>query len=380
MSQSQARDTNSAPRILLVVGSLDCGGAQRVMAGMANYWAAKGWNVSLVTWTGPETPDFYQLHPDVERIWISANAAGRSSFAILRASIARVFKLRRLLKHADPGAVISFIDVSNIHTIVAAIGLPVRVVISERTNPAVNATVSRPWRILRSLLYSRASCVVAQTQEAATWIEMHCRASVVVIPNALRDLPARACRREPLIVAVGRLSAEKGLDVLIRAFSKVHKEFPEWSVRIIGDGAERNALQALCSSLDLADSVQLLGQVQNVEEWLARAGLMVHSSRREGFPNAVLEAMGMGVAVICADCPSGPAQLIQDGVNGRLVPVGDVQTLASVMADLMRQPKLRERLGSAALRVNREYDQGAIMSRWEECVRLPPGGFQHGPQ
>lgn len=366
------------PRVLLVVGSLDCGGAQRVMAGMGNYWAGRGWQVQLVTWTGPEMPDFYELLPSIERTWLVARIAGRSPFAVLRASVARIFMLRRLLQHSKPDAVVSFIDVSNIYTIIAAMGLSMHVVVSERTNPSVNATVSRPWRVLRRIVYSRASHVVAQTQDAARWIETRCRASVVVIPNALRALPARDRCREPLIVAVGRLSAEKGLDVLLRAFLQVHGEFPEWSVRIIGDGSERNALEALCVSLNLSDSVHFLGQVQNVEEWLARAGLMIHSSRREGFPNAVLEAMGMGAAVICADCPSGPAELIQDGVNGRLVPVGDVGALARVMTELIKRPEVRERLGREAVRVRQQYDPCTIMAKWEKCLALGPGGSGHG--
>jgi len=366
------------PRVLLVVGGLDCGGAQRVMAGMGNYWAARGWQVQLATWTGPEMPDFYELLPNIERTWLGVRVAGHSPLSVLRASIARILKLRRLLRRSKPDAVISFIDVSNIYTIIAAMGLSVHVVVSERTNPSVNATVSRPWRVLRRIVYSWASHVVAQTQDAARWIETRCRTSVVVIPNALRALPVRDSKREPLIVAVGRLSAEKGLDVLLRAFSQVREEFPEWSVRIIGDGPERNALEALCVSLNLSDSVHFLGQVQNVEEWLARAGLMIHSSRREGFPNAVLEAMGMGVAVICADCPSGPAELIQDGVNGRLVPIGDVSALARVMTELMKRPAVREGLGREAVRVRQEYDPSTIMAKWEACLALGPRGSDHG--
>lgn len=362
------------PRVLLVVGGLDCGGAQRIMAGMANHWAARGWQVQLATWTGPDVADFYELLPSIERTWLEVRITGQSSFAVLRASIGRVLKLRRLLKDSKPDAVISFIDVSNIYTIIAAMGLSVHVVVSERTNPSINATVSRPWRFLRRIVYSWASQVVAQTQDAARWIETRCRASVVVIPNALRTLPARNFRREPLIVAVGRLSAEKGLDVLLRAFAQVREEFPEWNVRIIGDGPERSALEALCLSLNLSDSVHFLGQVQDVEDWLARAGLMIHSSRREGFPNAVLEAMGMGAAVVCADCPSGPSELIQDGVNGRLVPVGDVDALARVMAELMRRPEAREQLGCEAVRVRQQYDPYAIMAKWESCLALKSGG------
>jgi GalNAc-alpha-(1->4)-GalNAc-alpha-(1->3)-diNAcBac-PP-undecaprenol alpha-1,4-N-acetyl-D-galactosaminyltransferase len=105
---------------------------------------------------------------------------------------------------------------------------------------------------------------------------------------------------------------------------------------------------------------------------------MIHSSRREGFPNAVLEAMGMGAPVICADCPSGPAELIRDGVNGRLVPVGDVGALARVMTELIKRPEAREKLGREAVRVRQEYDPCAIMAKWEACLALGHRGSDHG--
>ena len=193
MSSSRGSAPPAQPRILLVTGGLDCGGAQRVMAGMANYWAGKGWRIELATWTGPEIADFYELAANVSRVWLSVPLAHPAPLATLRASVLRVLKLRRLLKKSRPDAVISFIDVSNIYTIMAAIGLGVRVVVSERTNPSVNQTVSRPWRVLRRICYSWATQVVAQTHEAAKWIERQCHARVAVIPNPLRELPAIAC-------------------------------------------------------------------------------------------------------------------------------------------------------------------------------------------
>src|SRR2546430_66502 len=186
---SSATSKSAAPRILLVIGGMYCGGAQRVMAGMANYWAAKGWHIELATWSGPEIPDFYELAPNIPRIWLDVPLAGHSPFAALRTSAARITKLRRLLRKSRPDCVISFIDVSNIYAILASIGLGLRVIVSERTNPAVNYTLSLPWRVLRRICYSWATQVVAQTRDAGAWIERTCRARVAVIPNSLRTLP-----------------------------------------------------------------------------------------------------------------------------------------------------------------------------------------------
>jgi glycosyltransferase involved in cell wall biosynthesis len=360
-------------RIVLVTGGLDCGGAQRVMADMANYWSEKGWQVTLATWSGPELADFYALSPEISRTWLHVDAGRGSVIGDIRAFAARLAKLRALLRKAQPDVVLSFIDVSNVLTILAAWGLGVRVVVSERTHPGLNHTVSRPWKMLRRVCYGWADQVVAQTQDAAQWIERHCKTAVLVIPNSLRALPQAVSQRESLIIAVGRLSKEKGFDVLLEAFARIRAQFPDWRVCIIGEGPERRALAARVGKPDLGGRVVLAGQVQDVESWMARAALMVHPSRREGFPNAVLEGMGMGVAVICADCRSGPAELITDGVNGRLVPVDDVAALALAMSQLMADPQLRERLGEEATKVRQLYAHTLLMKKWETCiVPLPP--------
>lgn len=356
------------PCLVLITGGMDCGGAQRVLADIASYWAEKGWHVTLATWSSAHLPDFYALPPAVRRVWLHVDRRGPSLFANVRVFVGRVLRLRRLLREITPDFVLSFIDVSNIHTIFAALGLETRVVVSERTNPCMNHTISGSSRLLRRLCYRWADQVVAQTEDAARWLNRECKTQTLVIPNSLRPLPEPRSPREHLIVAVGRLSAEKGFDVLLKAFARVLPHHPDWQLRILGEGAERAALSELIASLHLEHNAGLLGQVQEVDAWMARAGLMVHPSRREGFPNAVLEAMAMGVAVICADCRSGPSELIQNGVNGRLVPVDDVEAFARVMSELMSSSKPREQLGAEALKVRQLYRQSTIMQNWEACV------------
>jgi glycosyltransferase involved in cell wall biosynthesis len=280
-----------------------------------------------------------------------------------------VLNLRRLLVASEPDVVLSFITVSNVLTIIAAVGLPVRVVVSERTSPGVHFAVEPLWRALRRLCYRWADKVIVQTEDAAQWVAENCGVNPIVIPNSLRILPDIACERELLIIAVGRLSKEKGFDLLLEAFARISPDFPGWRVAILGEGTERQALLDLRDRLSLAGRADLIGQSQEVETWMARSGLVVHPSRREGFPNVVLEAMGMGAAVICANCLSGPSELIKDGINGRLVPVGDVEALARAMSELMSNPDLRRTLGQEASQVRQHYEQAAIMSRWEACLR-----------
>ncbi len=282
----------------------------------------------------------------------------------------RVAKLRRLLIATRPDALLSFLTSNNVLSILATRGLNLRVVVSERAHPAHDTSVSPVLRLLRRGLYRWCDEVVAQTRETASWIEENCRRPANVIPNALRTLHVAADPKQPLIVAVGRLVRQKGFDLLLKAFANVCGKFPNWRVAIIGEGSERANLLRLCDSLGLNGHVEFVGKTQDVEGWLAQAGLVVQPSRFEGFPNAVLEAMGMGAAVISADCPAGPADLIEDGVNGRLVPVEDIDALSEAMAQLMSQPELRERLGREARKVRERFRQDLIMSQWERSLRI----------
>jgi GalNAc-alpha-(1->4)-GalNAc-alpha-(1->3)-diNAcBac-PP-undecaprenol alpha-1,4-N-acetyl-D-galactosaminyltransferase len=360
----------SGRTVVLVTGSLEAGGAERVLSEMANYWNDKGWRVSLATWAGPSSVDFYALDPGVHRLWLDV-ALRASRLAKLYAYVQRIRKLRRILAKAPPDAVLSFIDTSNVMTLLACVGLPPRVIVSERVHGIANECIPWVWRALRVATYWRADAVVAQTPDAARWIANLCGVKALSIPNPLRRLPEAQVAREPMILAVGRLTHQKGFDLLIRAFSGVAQEFPGWRVVIIGAGPEQGALARLSEQLRLAHRVEFHAPVKDIESWMSRAALIVQPSRFEGFPNVVLEALGMGAAVISADCPSGPAEMIEDGVNGRLVPVEDVATLTKVMAELMRQPELRSRLGVEARKVRQLFGQDLVMKQWEDCV-VPP--------
>ena len=200
----------------------------------------------------------------------------------------------------------------------------------------------------------------------------------MVIPNAIRRMPDVQASRSSTILALGRLTREKGIDTVLRAFALISGKFPEWRVVIAGDGPERAALMNLRKQLDLEGRVDFVGQVRDVENWLAAAGLVVHASRREGFPNAVLEAMAMGAPVVCTDCRSGPSDLIQDRINGRLIAVDDVPALAGAIAELIENPGLRARLSSEAVKVRQSYEQTMIMERWNAVLLGRRAAMQHG--
>jgi len=354
--------------VLLVSATLEGGGAERQLSEMANYWAATGVSVALVTWSGPELADFYVLDSRVHRLHLDMSSSKRGAVSRVLFNLRRTMGLRRVIAAQRPNAVLSFITENNVLTILASLGMGCRTVVSERCHPARDSTVPRVWAVLRKALYWSCDEVVAQTREAALWIERHYRARTRTIPNALRDLPAYEVEREPLIVGVGRLAHQKGFDLLLRAFARVADQFLEWTVAIVGEGAELDGLRQLSHELGVSDRVVFVGEVRDVERWMARAGLIVQPSRFEGFPNTVLEAMGMGAPVISSDCLSGPAELIDDRVNGRLVPVGDVDALAEALRELLAMPDFRTRLGREASKVRQRFRQNDVMAQWEACL------------
>ena len=356
------------PTLLLVIGTLQSGGAERQISDMANYWAARDWKVILATWSGPEIADFYPIDKRVLRVRLSMKAKGSMKRSRIRANLRRVAQLRRLLVSTRPDVALSFLTEVNVVTILAGAGLKLRVVVSERVQPALHHALPWTWRILRRILYRWADAVVAQTKDAAQWLTRNCRTAVTVIPNALRSLPDPTGEREASIVAVGRLAHQKGFDVLLRAFARIAPAFQDWRLTIIGEGEERQNLTRLCGELLLDDRVEFAGQRPDTVAWLAHAGLVVQPSRFEGFPNVVLEGMGLGAAVISANCASGPSDIIEDGINGRLVPVDDVDKLAEVMTELLSCPDERDRLGRAASTVRERFRQDLVMDQWEACL------------
>lgn len=356
-------------KLLFVISSLGCGGAERAMSELASYWARTGCAVTVVTLTNNDENDFYLLDPAIHRLRPVVDAMPTNS-KVLR-NLQRLSMLRRVIADVRPAAVVSFIDVTNVMTLLATRGLRMRVIVSERTDPARNPTVGRLWRIGRKLTYQWADFVVGQTEAASEWLRRHCGARAIVIPNALRELGDPAGPREQLVLSIGRLDALKGHDMVLRAFARTRKAFPDWRLHILGEGPERAALEGLIASLGLQGSAILQGAVSDVEGWLGRASIVAQGSRLEGFPNALLEAMGMGAAVISTDCRSGPGELIEHEQNGLLVPVDDAEAMTTGMLDLMGSADLRERLGLAAIAVRERFSERRVMALWG---RLLPKG------
>ena len=360
-------------KIVFVISSMGSGGAERVISNMANYWAGNSWSVTLIT-LEEKNKYFYNLDKRISKVALCLVGQSTSTPDAVINNIRRILALRSAIKFSRPDAVISFMDRTNVLTIMATLFTGTPVIISERTNPNYH-DIGKGWKALRRWLYKKADALVVQTQDVLQWaINTVGKEKAFVIPNCislyLNNNPNNKGKqfRHPFILAMGRLTPEKGFDLLVSAFAKICLNHPEWLLVILGEGNERLLLEAKVKELGIEDRVYLLGTHPNPVEIMTQAKIFVLSSRYEGFPNALLEAMASGLPVISFDCPSGPREIIRHEIDGILVPPEDVFALAAAMNDLIINPEKRERLASRAIDIVDRFAEDCVMSKWENLV------------
>jgi GalNAc-alpha-(1->4)-GalNAc-alpha-(1->3)-diNAcBac-PP-undecaprenol alpha-1,4-N-acetyl-D-galactosaminyltransferase len=362
-------------RLTLVISSLFSGGAEVALSLMANYWAHEGRQITLLTFDDGSTPPFYKLDPRIKHQPLGLARDSSNTLVAVRNNLRRVRRLRSAIRRSRPQCVISLMDQVNVLTLLATRGIPVPVIVMEQNNPALYP-IGRPWALLRNRLYPKADRVVVLTERMIHCFPPQIRARWCVIPNpvslpaARDDSPAEKLLERPALLAVGRLTEQKGFDLLLDAFAQLGERHADWTLTILGDGPLRRELECQRQRLNLTGRVRFLGRVPNPSDFMRQADVFVLSSRYEGFPMALCEAMSCGVAVVAADCLTGPREIIRDGVDGLLVPTGDAAALASALSRLMSDEGLRSLLGNRARAITERFDVKKVMGMWEELLGL----------
>ncbi|WP_434063682.1 glycosyltransferase family 4 protein [Paenalcaligenes faecalis] len=362
--------------IMIVIHSLRGGGAERVAVDLSAYWQRLGYRVSLVTQM-PKKTDVYTVPEGVHRYVMGTAHDSGGGWRGAIANWRRVRRLRKLIKKHKPDCVLGMMTTASILSVMAANGLPCRVIVSEHTHPPMQK-LPDAWLRLRRWAYPRAHAVVALTSGTGRWIQDHIPGSrVVIIPNAVR-WPLQ--KQEPIIpvpdkadrfrlLAVGRLHPVKGFDLLIQAFTLLASYFPDWDLVILGEGDERAALQKQIDEANLTSRISLLGRVGNMDDWYKQADMYVLSSRAEGLSNTLLEAMASGLPVVAMDCDTGPREIIRDNIDGILVnPPENPDALAAHLSDLMARPLKRTALSRRAVDVRDRFSVPIVMAQWERLL------------
>ncbi len=370
---------HGSPRVTLVIYGLGAGGAERVLLRLGKWLNAQGWAVTLLT-LNPWVPDFYTVPDGIVRVEAPVTHS-RLGPLNLGGHILKERLLRRAILATRPDVVVSFLTETNLRVLAALSGTRVPVVVSERVAPEAHR-VSRITERLRRLLYPLAEKVVLVSAESLPWAEKQwlgsrlCAiANPVVSPGEPSGEPPE-WMRPPSVVAMGRLTSQKGFGILIDAFAQIATRFPDWQLTIVGDGEDRAALEQQATRLRLAGRVVLPGVVEHAERALCHADVFALSSFYEGFPGALAEALAAGVPAVAFDCPGSVRQLVRHGEEGLLVPPGDVDGLASGLAELMGDDSRRRAMGARARDVVHRFSLDSVMAEWHdailEAVATPP--------
>lgn len=348
------------------IGSLQPGGAERVFCQVAGWLAQQGAVVHVLTSISAGANEL-ELPPGVTKAVLNDDdTRWFSAFGQLE----RLRMLRSALLAPRPDVVLSFLTETNILAILALRWSGVPVVVSERVDFREHRLTTR-LEALRRITYPRASAVAVQTHALGDWVAVHRpRWKPVVIANPVspavtEDAPLPSwVPKGRLLLAVGRLVPQKGFDVLLEAFARVAGSHPDWSLVILGDGPDAGALRRKAEALDIADQVVLPGRVDPPWPLYQRADAYVMSSRYEGFPNSLAEAMAHGLPVVSTDCPTGPRELVRPDLDGTLVPVGDPGALADALDRLLSDEGLRQRQGENARDVVQRYAADRVLHAW----------------
>lgn len=366
-------------RVVFFVSSMQGGGAERVAALLCNHWVGRGHEVMLVPTFSGRGECLYPLDERVQLVYLAdcVGTTRRTPWTMVR----RLLAMRRLVKEFGAHAVVSFLTDVNVATLCVTRGLNVTVVVAERIYPPA-FPLSRFWARMRRWSYPWASAVVMQTQRGLDWLNQSIPASPgYVIPNPnVFPLPGGEPRVSPtavvahdrnVLLAVGRLEDQKQFALLIRAFSDLARRYPVWDLVVLGEGSQRAMLESQLAATAVAHHVHLPGRVGNLADWYERADVYVMSSRFEGFPNTLMEAMAHGLPAVSFDCDTGPADLISDGIDGYLVPPSKgAQGLADRLGALMADAEKRDVMSQQAVKVRERFSMDKVAAQWSQVLGL----------
>ncbi|WP_018185279.1 glycosyltransferase family 4 protein [Kaistia granuli] len=354
-------------RIAFVLSGLGAGGAEKIVNLLAHHRQRCGDSICILAVNADSPESYFPYDPDIRVVTLGGRRHGMTR---VTATGRQILDLRRRLAELKPDLVVSFLTKINVMAGIATVGFDAPVIMSERNNFQSQA-MSPIWRLAGPIAARRAARMVMQTSDACQALPPGLRSRTTIIPNPvaqpedLVSLPGDGTR----VVAVGRLEQQKGFDLLLEAFARFVRHVPSGRLTIFGDGPQRAALEQQARELGVGDRVRMPGVTKSPGDWVLAGDIFVLSSRFEGFPNVLLEAMTAGLATIAFDCPWGPSEILNSPDLGILVTAGDVGRLSDAMLRLVADPDLRHRLAAAGAHAAAErYSMSSVLSRWDSVI------------
>lgn len=328
----------------------------------------------IPTYSGGGEP-FYEVSKDVEVIYLAAAAAAATRRKGLTSYVTRLRVLRALITERKPDVVVSFLPNVNVAAIISLGATRIPLIICERSDPTVQS-LSVAWLLACKGLYRFADMLTVQTPSLAETIKgffpgvRRIRSIANPFPEGAATTGRSARTERKILLSMGRLADEKQVERIIQSFDGVAREFPEWDLHIYGEGPLRPVLEALARRLGLETRVFFQGRTGEPWKVMANADMFVMASKYEGFPNSLLEAMGIGLPCVAFDCPSGPFEISNGGQDAVLVRLNDQQGLLAAMRSVMGDEALREELGQRARSsVLSRFGLSTVIAGWDAIFR-----------
>lgn len=352
-------------KIFFYIDSMQIGGANRVMANLTDYFAKESNDVILINDIEPQTgiPE-YCISDNVKRLFLDINSKNKN---VICKNINRIIFMRKLVKSENPDVIVSFMGPPNIRMLISTIGLKVKKIVSVRNDP-YKEYGSGLCKLITRIVFNLADGCIFQTEQASEYFGKALRRRSKIIYNPVNPKFYNVTweKKNDDIVVIGRLQEQKNPILALEAFSMVSKEIPNHRLIFYGDGKLKKDIIERSIQLGLQDRVIVHGKTNSVEKVLANAALYILSSDYEGMPNALMEAMAVGIPVISTDCPcGGPKTLIQNSDQGILVPVGDKVKMGEAIVEVLKNTILQKTLSENEKNRAKLFHPDIIYNEWE---------------
>lgn len=361
-------------KILICISQLSAGGAERVVCNLANYLSLKN-DVKVISLTQSDIAYSFSEKVDIEFIdqkkYLQKEGKIMKLYHKLSKNVMRIFRLKKQINLYNPTVILSFLPEPSFFTLFLK-RKKTPVIISVRNDPKVEYK-NKIYYFLMKWLYPKSDGIVFQTEEASNYFKSFIKCKTTIIPNPINpsfiSLPYNGVRKKN-IVSVGRLSSQKNHKLLLRAFSNLPKKFSDYKLIIFGEGALRKDLLSEIEKLGLNNKVFLPGVKKNIKNEVYDASLFVLSSDYEGMPNALMEAMALGLPVISTNCPcGGPAFLIKNNINGVLIDVNNANQLTKAMAKILSDSAFSKKISYNASKISKTLNPSIINKKWENFIK-----------